>query len=407
MFHSHISESQPASKPPPPGSPSAHYSTDKSFSPLVPRIDHRNYESDDIELSILPIKEQLKVGDEIRYFSRSKNEYINAFILAINPELDAPLKLSTPDVLYKDVGVCLITPCPGTGSNRCPLNKSFLIEQYQTKKEGNWKDASRQSLELLKKQTDIQVSKMSDSMKDKGMDPYYCLGHRKSKEEERLRNVKTAAQFEALMKFDKKLWCQKNIDSSELMPETGEMVGSFAMRQLEELESSEEEESTSEDEKEEIPLHERSFRQQELHWNLRTENDNKMLGKEITHAENADNHLREIRRRRDWAIYCINYKSRESTEPHIMRGFEDFYKYCTPPSSPSQYPQQAPDSMNDHEPQVPSLSPTRLPFHDNEKISSTPISEQDPMITQKMIPSPLCQQSLHVSGFPPQISCSF
>ena len=151
MFNSHISESQPATKPPPPGSPSAQYSTDKSYSPSGPTIDPRDYDSDSIELSIRPIKEKLKIGDEIRYFSRSENEYINAFILAINPELDAPLKLSTPDLLYKNVGVCLIKPCPETGSNRCPLNKMFLIEQYQTKKEGDWKDASRQSLELQKK----------------------------------------------------------------------------------------------------------------------------------------------------------------------------------------------------------------------------------------------------------------
>ena len=230
MCTSHISESQPATKPPPPGSPSAQYSTDKSYSPLGPTIDPRGYDSDAIELSIHSIKEKLTIGDEICYYSRHSNGFKNAWILAIDPELDAPLKLSTSEVVYKHDNVCLIQPRQETGSNRCPLKKMFRIEQYQTKKEGDMNDAMRQSLELQTKQASIKVTKMSDSMKAKGMDPSYCLGFRQSKEEEKLRNVKTAEQFQALLLYDKKLWCKMNMDSDELMPVTEEMVGSFARR---------------------------------------------------------------------------------------------------------------------------------------------------------------------------------
>ena len=48
-------------------------------------------------------------------------------------------------------------------------------------------------------------------MKAKGMAPDYCLGFRQSKEEEKLRNVKTAEQFQALLLYDKKLWCKINL----------------------------------------------------------------------------------------------------------------------------------------------------------------------------------------------------
>ena len=115
-----------------------------------------------------------------------------------------------------------------------------------------------------------------------------------------------------------------NLNSDELMPVTEELVGSFARRHLDMLDCSEEEESSSEDEKEKVPRHERSFTEQEEHWNLRTDNDNMMLGKNITHAENAENKLREIRQMRRLALHCVNYESRASTEPHIKRGFEDY-----------------------------------------------------------------------------------
>ena len=81
---------------------------------------------------------------------------------------------------------------------------------------------------------------------------------------------------------------------------------------------------SSGDEKTEVSIHERSFTEQENHWNLRMYNDRKMISKNCTHGENAENMLREITMRRDWAIHCMNYKSRDSKEAHIMRGFEDF-----------------------------------------------------------------------------------
>ena len=201
MCTSHISESQPATKPPPPGSPSAQYSTDKSYSPLGPTIDPRGYDSDAIELSIHSIKEKLTIGDEICYYSRHSNGFKNAWILAIDPELDAPLKLSTSEVVYKHDNVCLIQPRQETGSNRCPLKKMFRIEQYQTKKEGDMNDAMRQSLELQKKQTGYKLSKMSNSMKEKGLPSDLCIDYRKSREEEILRNVKTVEQFQDLQVY--------------------------------------------------------------------------------------------------------------------------------------------------------------------------------------------------------------
>ena len=137
MCTSHIADSQTASKPPHPESPSAQYSTDKSFSPLGPILDPHDKDATSIDLTLHPITEKLTIGDEISYYFQKERAFQRAFILAVKPELDAPLRLSTAELLYKDNNVRLIQPRQDPGSNRCPLTKMFRIDQYQTEKEGD------------------------------------------------------------------------------------------------------------------------------------------------------------------------------------------------------------------------------------------------------------------------------
>ena len=159
MYTSHIADSQTASKPPPTESPSTQLSKDTSLSLLGPTVDPRDDDAASIELDIHPITEKLIVGDEISYYSLSKREHQRAWIMAIDPELEAPLRLSTAEVLYKNDSVCLIHPRPDPGSKRCPLTRMFRIEQFQTKKEGDWTKALRQSLEIQKNRLVTQYLK--------------------------------------------------------------------------------------------------------------------------------------------------------------------------------------------------------------------------------------------------------
>ena len=154
IVYSLITESQPASKPPPPESPSVQSSTDTSLSPLGPRVDPHDDDAMSIDLTLNPITEKLTIGDEISYFFKKDREYQRAWILAINPALDAPLRLSTSELLYKNDHVHLIQPCQVLGSNRRKLTKMFRIEQYKTEKEGDMNAATKHSLEFLKKKID-------------------------------------------------------------------------------------------------------------------------------------------------------------------------------------------------------------------------------------------------------------